>query len=145
MRLDGRSRIGWRVRPTPRSLAVVMMRPSDGCTSTQPSPLNAIWKASPEPSPTKLLSLMSVFIVVVTPDDHATAACASANVGACETSSRTGGPSVSTATQPRSLQLRVEQPAADHPGHRLDAFAQSMPSSNARTLRPLTVMRSSCR
>ena len=44
--------------------------------------------------------LKSVFIDVETPCDHVIAACASANVGAEATLSRTGGPSERIATQP---------------------------------------------
>src|SRR5918999_957414 len=86
--------------PPPPPGAAAAIRPSDGCTSTQPSPLNAIWMLSPEPRPMSVLRLTSVFIDVVTPDDHVIAAWASANVGAVATFSRTGGPSDRIATQP---------------------------------------------
>src|SRR3712207_9486183 len=81
-------------------VAAAVIRPSDGCTSTQPWPLNAICTDSPEPRPMRFLSLMSVLIDVDTPDDHVIAACASANVGAEATLRRTGGRSEGIAIQP---------------------------------------------
>src|SRR6476620_6120747 len=76
------------------------MRPSEGCTSTQPSPEKAIWNVSPEPRPIRFFILKSVFSAVETPCDQVIAACASAKVGAEATLSRTGGPSERIATQP---------------------------------------------
>ena len=62
-------------------------RPSDGCTSTHPWPLNAIWIVSPELRPIRSFILKSVFSEVETPDDQVIAAWASAKVGAEATSS----------------------------------------------------------
>ena len=86
--------------------------PSDGCTSTQPWPWKATWNVSPEPRPMRFLRLTSVLIDVVTPEDHMIAACASANVGAAPTSSRTGGPSVSERDPAgaRQRHVRVARP-----------------------------------
>src|ERR671923_60321 len=90
---------GERTPPPPLAAAPVTW-PSDGCTSTQPWPANAIWIVSPEPRPIRFFILKSVLIDVLTPDDHVIAACASANVGADATLSSTGGPSDRIATQP---------------------------------------------
>src|SRR6478609_7108692 len=74
--------------------------PSDGCTSTQPWPPNAIWNCSPEPLPIRSFIFTLALTEVVTPDDQVIAACGSAKVGACATLSSTGGPSERMATQP---------------------------------------------
>src|SRR5918995_6710338 len=86
--------------PPPPDAGAAVIRPSDGCTSTQPWPWKAIWIDSPEPRPMRFFILKSVLIDVDTPDDHVIAAWASANVGAEATLSSTGGPSERIATQP---------------------------------------------
>ena len=75
-----------------------MWRPSEGCTSTQPSPEKPIWTLSPDPIPISDLACMSVLSLVDTPPDQAIAACGSAKVGASATSSLTGSPSEISAT-----------------------------------------------
>ena len=120
-----------------------MIRPSDGCTSTQPWPWKDIWTDSPEPRPIRFLALKSVLIPVVTPEDHVIAACASANVGACATLSSTGGPSERIATQPVPCSAMLNRPPPIiplAPSTRL--MSQSIPESNASRLGPLTVIRS---
>src|SRR5689334_16562496 len=69
--------------PRPPPLGVPLSTwPSLGCTSTQPSPWNAIWMVSPEPRPVNVFRLVSVFTLVRTPLDQVMAACGSQNVGA---------------------------------------------------------------
>src|SRR5438132_1425284 len=89
--------------PEPPPAPTPWTRPSLGCTSTQPSPLNAICNVSPDPRPIRVLRLASTFTWVWTPADQVIAAWASANVGALATSRSTGGPSERTATQPVPL------------------------------------------
>src|SRR5918997_5352731 len=79
---------------------VGMTRPSLGCTSTQPAPVNDICTDSPEPRPMKFLSFTSVLMLVCTLLDQVIAALGSANVGASAVFSSTGGPSLRIATQP---------------------------------------------
>ena len=50
--------------------ATGMIRPSDGCTSTQPWPENDIWTDSPDPRPIRFFILKSVRMFVVTPLDQ---------------------------------------------------------------------------
>ena len=68
--------------PPELPLGLPKMRPSLGCTSTQPCPANDIWTDSPEPRPMKFFSLMSVLMPVWTLEAQVIAACGSANVGA---------------------------------------------------------------
>src|SRR5687768_15032276 len=96
--------------PPPPAGAAATIRPSDGWTRTQPSPPNAIWTLSPEPRPISVLRFTSVFIEVLTPDDHVIAACASAYVGAEATLRRTGGPSERIATQPVPWSAVLKRP-----------------------------------
>src|SRR5688572_3692673 len=54
---------------------------SYGCTTTNPSPLNIIWKLSPEPRPKKVFSDTSVLNSGVSVPDHAIVALGSVNTG----------------------------------------------------------------
>src|SRR3954453_21314819 len=120
-----------------------VIRPSDGCTSTQPWPWKDIWIDSPEPRPIRFFILKSVRMPVVTPEDQVIAAWASANVGADATLSSTGGPSERIATQPVPCSARLNRPPPiidDAPATRL--MSQSIPESNASRFGPLTVMKS---
>ena len=88
--------------------------------------------------------MKSVLIEVETPEDHVIAACASANVGAWATLSRTGGPSERIATQPVPRSSRLNSPpaiAAEAPPE-IFLMSQSMSASNASRFGPLTVMKS---
>ncbi len=90
--------------------------------------------------------LKSVFIDVVTPDDHVIAAWASANVGAEATLSSTGGPSDRIATQPVPFSEVLNRPPPIMllaPWTR--SMSQSIPESNASRFGPLTVTFSSSR
>src|SRR5688572_17166233 len=86
--------------PPPAPAGAGAMRPSLGCTRTQPGPENAICTVSPEPRPISVFRLTSVLMDVWTLDAQVIAADGSAYVGISPVWSSTGGPSEMTATQP---------------------------------------------
>ena len=102
--------------PARRSAAArAPTRPSDGCTSTQPWPVNAIWIDSPEPRPIRFFILKSVLIAgrdARRPGDRGL------GVGerrrATPTLSSTGGPSERIATQPVPCSERLNSPPRHH-------------------------------
>src|SRR4029450_3994335 len=119
-------------------------RPSLAWTTTNPVPEKASWNASPEPRPISAPAPAVRRTLVASDEDHATAACMSAYVGA-STVSTTGVPwaVIATCQVPGKTVWKTPPASIEAPSTFL--MSQVSAESKASTLRPFTVTESPSR